>query len=651
MFKKPKHSTKYTPDSAAKKILSAFQAFSILKNHLRMRAGKRMIDAKNLVAAAIKKVSADKASGEGYKYVRLHWPVSEDKKSRVFVYGNFTSPPWKIGVEMQYSEHERVYTANLRFKEGQRFKFMVDGVYKISKDYEYKKAGPNMETNIFTELSYYAQKRKNSILMMQRELSVPPMATLHPSTIFSQYSSEGKDSPIVIMKGPHKNSIIKVRKGHSNTIDLGYGEDISYKQLNDSVGGAMFFHRVDTEMNLMNHAHGPRKPSGNDISIDPEEEKREEEKTIPRQKSTFREAPGEEPETSPEAVEIKEESPSPFQEIITMKKIEEKTTLPGEKPKRFRFIYGAVSLPRAGTNGEDAHLECKRALGVSDGVSGWYQYGIDSSEFSLQIMKGSLDQIAHTLNEDEKEKTYTKLEPMPILENSYSHVTAIGSATATIVVINEDKLDAVNLGDSGFVCFTKKGGEYVNSGVSKEQQHNFNTPYQLSNLPSPEDIKELESRVEAADLVQLEKIIKNQELCQDTPSMADSYSMQLHEGDVVVLGTDGLFDNLFKDEIKMTVREIMKTEATHSESLARKLAVTLADRAHEKSISENVKIPFQIKYQKEYRSSFPRGKEDDITAVVGIVKSQFPFYHPQICLLYTSPSPRDATLSRMPSSA
>ena len=35
---------------------------------------------------------------------------------------------------------------------------------------------------------------------------------------------------------------------------------------------------------------------------------------------------------------------------------------------------------------------------------------------------------------------------------------------------------------------------------------------------------------------------------------------------------------------------------------------------------------------------------------------EIPFYdaddfHPQGCLLYTSPSPRDATLSRMPSSA
>ena len=33
-----------------------------------------------------------------------------------------------------------------------------------------------------------------------------------------------------------------------------------------------------------------------------------------------------------------------------------------------------------------------------------------------------------------------------------------------------------------------------------------------------------------------------------------------------------------------------------------------------------VKTPFQVKYQKELRSAWISGKEDDITVVVGIVK-------------------------------
>ena len=42
---------------------------------------------------------------------------------------------------------------------------------------------------------------------------------------------------------------------------------------------------------------------------------------------------------------------------------------------------------------------------------------------------------------------------------------------------------------------------------------------------------------------------------------------------------------------------------------------------------------------KEYRTHVPPEKPDESTTV------------DPICLLYTSPSPRDATLSRMPSSA
>ena len=35
----------------------------------------------------------------------------------------------------------------------------------------------------------------------------------------------------------------------------------------------------------------------------------------------------------------------------------------------------------------------------------------------------------------------------------------------------------------------------------------------------------------------------------------------------------------------------------------------------------------------------------------GVIKRIAQYLNPRVCLLYTSPSPRDATLSRMPSSA
>lgn len=56
-----------------------------------------------------------------------------------------------------------------------------------------------------------------------------------------------------------------------------------------------------------------------------------------------------------------------------------------------------------------------------------------------------------------------------------------GSSTACIVVLDRSshRLHTANLGDSGFLVV--RGGEVVHR--SDEQQHYFNTPFQLSIAP------------------------------------------------------------------------------------------------------------------------------------------------------------------------
>jgi len=62
------------------------------------------------------------------------------------------------------------------------------------------------------------------------------------------------------------------------------------------------------------------------------------------------------------------------------------------------------------------------------------------------------------------------------------YFSSTGSSTACVVVLNREtcKVFTANIGDSGFVIV--RHGEVVHQ--SEEQQHYFNTPFQLS-LPPP----------------------------------------------------------------------------------------------------------------------------------------------------------------------
>lgn len=68
-----------------------------------------------------------------------------------------------------------------------------------------------------------------------------------------------------------------------------------------------------------------------------------------------------------------------------------------------------------------------------------------------------------------------------LLYNFYNSRVSAGSSTACIVILDRQshRLHTANLGDSGFLVV--RGGEVVHR--SDEQQHYFNTPFQLSIAP------------------------------------------------------------------------------------------------------------------------------------------------------------------------
>ena len=118
-------------------------------------------------------------------------------------------------------------------------------------------------------------------------------------------------------------------------------------------------------------------------------------------------------------------------------------------------------------------------------------------------------------------------------------------------VLNGKDLNALNLGDSGFLIVRFDGltGEPYVLIRSKEQTHGFNTPYQLTKLPGQCEVESLKRQGKHKELDNLRRAIKQDRFCRDTPEDADSYQLRARKGDLIILASDGLFDNLFEQQI------------------------------------------------------------------------------------------------------
>ena len=134
-----------------------------------------------------------------------------------------------------------------------------------------------------------------------------------------------------------------------------------------------------------------------------------------------------------------------------------------------------------------------------------------------------------------------RLEPRHIMKEAYRKVDAHGSSTACIAVIQNKILKVANLGDSTWILVRYSFSENKSKVLLKteEQQHNFNAPYQLSNLP--ENLK-------SVGIFDSEYSTKPK-FWKDKPSDSVLYQWKVEEGDIVIWATDGLFDNLFINEI------------------------------------------------------------------------------------------------------
>lgn len=182
--------------------------------------------------------------------------------------------------------------------------------------------------------------------------------------------------------------------------------------------------------------------------------------------------------------------------------------------------------------------------------------------------------------------------PLEVMRHAarYAHRT-VGSATACIVGMEGSNLISANLGDSGFMIVRLSADSKRVDLLfkSEEQQHSFNFPFQLG----------AQSR--------------------DRPDDAELLSFPVQHGDLVILGTDGLFDNIDAKRICKIIETAIAV-ADESKLTLSTLARFIAADAFRTSQDPNAITPFTIGSRYRYRG----GKPDDITVVVSRVLTSAP---------------------------
>jgi len=227
-------------------------------------------------------------------------------------------------------------------------------------------------------------------------------------------------------------------------------------------------------------------------------------------------------------------------------------------------------------------------IGVADGVGGWRAYGVDPGLFSNHLMRNCERLV--------KAGFFISNSPKALLEQGFremqeSKAQIIGSSTACLMMLSHSdlKLYTTNIGDSGFLVVRR--GEVVHR--SQEQQHYFNTPFQLSLPPT-----ELQSQVLA-----------------DRPESADQYEFSVEDGDVILLATDGLFDNV---PDRLLVAEMAVVQHCKDEVRLQQCANTIALMARKLSKDPKFLSPFAVNALAAGIET-EGGKPDDITVLLATV--------------------------------
>ncbi|KAF8820200.1 protein phosphatase 2C domain-containing protein [Cardiosporidium cionae] len=308
-----------------------------------------------------------------------------------------------------------------------------------------------------------------------------------------------------------------------------------------------------------------------------------------------------------------------------------------------------------GMKNADSFILADSLIGVADGVSSVYLEGVDPSFLPTELLAKCAKNFNLRIEDPLKfdVQTHSQLASFSILydpQEWYKHILtrsateckSLGSTTCLLIMLDFDSLWTVNLGDSQMILLRKSESEpennctcayhesipnevptpyncptccfsafrHVRYGIihrSHSQQHYFNCPYQLTRMPDVDCTNsEIASRIE--ELVQVQRV-------------------KILPGDLLIAGTDGLFDNLFDDEISGIVNEVYfaidpKTgfPGCHPQAIVDRLVEgALKAGSYNTLLGKRKHTPFSQSASLELKGEYIGGKPDDTTAVAAFI--------------------------------
>jgi len=264
---------------------------------------------------------------------------------------------------------------------------------------------------------------------------------------------------------------------------------------------------------------------------------------------------------------------------------------------------------RKGIRDADVTLGSPMILGVADGVSQVEEFGIDASLLPRELMMHCQDLGDNQLTPGYKSRPQDKYRgPIPLLTEAFQATDdTLGSTTATLALLdNSTKIHGrphpmiavITVGDCQLLVLrrTQGRGSRLESVFQTEMQRidgHVQTPLQIARINADIDPA-------FHDDITLEVIERGSAV----------HCVSAYEGDIIVMGTDGVFDNLFCREVIEICNNVLQPNRKGNQptSLLKSLGQQIVAAAHAKTVrGANKLLP---------DTPIGRGGKVDDTAVV-----------------------------------